>query len=140
VDTNPYEAPLASLNAASASEDDADVPRRRPAIGCFSLLLVAFVLFFGCAGLFARIESDEELGEIVIIDVLVGVAIVTIAILNSRGRNRKPRFLTRIVSAVAVAIVVSGLLIGWHCFTVHMRKQAIERLRQQQQESSESAR
>ncbi len=98
----------------------------RPALGCLSALLAAFILFFGCGGLIARIDPGEFAGTAVV-DILVGLAVFGFlsirATLNADGRTSTgatQRYLLPAIAAVASAAV----LIGWHWFIVWARESA----------------
>ena len=123
MDSNPYE-PSREIGT-SAAGDDAGL-RRRPALGCLLAFLYIFVAFHAIAGFFARIDSGEELTNVIVLDVLVGAAIVGIAVLSSGRVCHPPGLWRRMVPAVFLALLVSGLLISWHCFQVYTRQRAPE--------------
>ena len=105
---------------------------RLTAVGCVSLLLLAFVVLNVFGGLFVRIDSNEELTENIVQDLLVGIAIVGIAVLKTPNILRPPRLWSRMIPVALLACFVSGLLISWHCFTVHLRTHATDELRERQ--------
>ena len=131
MDSNPYESPRENRRSGAPAAGYDASPRRHPALGCLLIFLWIFVLFFGFTGFFARIDSGEDFFESIVLDVLVGVAIVGIAILSSHRVLPPPPLWRRMVPAVFIALLVSGLLIGWHCFQVHVRQRAFD-LRQEQ--------
>ncbi len=105
---------------------------RHTAAGCVSLLLLAFVVQAVLGGLFVRIDSNEELTENIVQDLLVGIAIVGIAVLNTTNILRPPRLWSRMVPVALIACFVSAILISWHCFTVYLRTHAMDELRDRQ--------
>jgi hypothetical protein len=136
VDSDPYEPRIEPCSDARRDVvDDGADSRRHPAIGCLSPLLVAFVMFFGGAGILARIEP-EELAMTIVIDVLVGVAIFALLALNSPRMFRPPHAWTSSIPALVVAVMFSATLIGWHCFTLQSRYNAIELHRQWRERQS----
>ena len=129
---NPYQSPH-ELKASHAPAPTADAtPSSMLLRGCLSLLLVPFVLFFGCAGVIARIDSDEELLECIIIDVLVGAAMLGLVLLHSGWLFLAMPWWKKLILALLPAILCAGTLIGWHSFTVYMRNHAIDDFRQRQ--------
>ncbi len=102
------------------------------AIGCLSLLLLAFVVLTVLGGLFVRIDSNEELTENIVQDLLGGIAIVAIAVLNAPNILRPPRLWSRMVPVALLACFVSGLLISWHCSTFYLRTHAMDDLQERQ--------
>ncbi len=94
---------------------------RHPLVGCCSVSLLIFILYIGVGGILARIEP-EELAMTVFLDVLLGAAIVGLAALNAR----RPHVWREIIPALVFGVMCSSALIGWHCFTLHMRARAIE--------------
>ncbi len=136
MDSNPYEPPVEPCSDACPQVvDDGTNSRRHPVVRFLTFLLVVFVVYFGIAGLLARIEPGELVATIVV-DVLVGVALIALFALNSRRTFGRPVLLTRFVPALVFALMCSGALIGWHCLTLHLRYRAIELHRQWEEQQS----
>lgn len=133
----PYKPPMDSSSVKSRCVTD-DVNGRHPAAGRHSALLVAFVLFFSLGSWVARVESDAELVYVIIVDLLVGAAIVGIGVLNIPHIVKRTRLWTRMLPVVVLALVVSGFLISWQSYAYFMRKNAYRHFLEQQLYSSEA--
>lgn len=130
MDSNPYEPPVERCADARPEIVGEDTGSSWPST--VTVLLGVFVLYGVLGGLCARIEP-EELAATIVLDVLAGFAIIALVALGSRGMSGRRQVLTRFVLAPVIALLCSGMLIGWHCLTLHLRYRAIE-LHQQWQE------
>ena len=130
--TNPYRSPEVSGGSShdSSPTPDSSSTRRSLVLVGLSMFLTVFVLFFACAGLFARIDSHEELVTTTVLDALVGVAIFALIMLNAKT----PKPWSRPIPAIVVAVCCSGALISWHHFTWWVRMSANQQLRQRQEQ------
>ena len=108
------------------------VDGRHRGAGCRSALSVMFVIFFGLASLVARVESDEELFVVIILDLLIGAAIIQIGVQNTPRGVKRTRRWKRILPVVVLASIVSGFLISWQSSAYFARKNAYRQFLEQQ--------
>lgn len=127
-----------SPSAKSECVTDEDNPQR-PGAGWLFALLVAFVLFFGLSGLVARVESGAELVYVIIIDLLIGAAIVGVGVLITPHVVEPTRLWTRMLSVIVIALLISGFLISWQSYAYYMRKNAYGHFLEQQRLNSSEA-
>lgn len=128
--TNPHRSPE-SFRGPSADQrlrSGSAFSKRSGTRTALHTILSVIVLLLVCALAWSRIDSDRELLVMTVLDVLVGVAIFALIMLNPRASTRW----SRLILAIVVAVCCSAGLISWHHSIVRARKNAIFRQGQQQ--------